>query len=566
MNGRHMVAAITIAVMALLTGCAGIPTSGPLGVSTTVPTQGPDGSLSFSAASPRDGMTPEEIIEGFYKAGVDTNDDYKTAREYLTTEFAGTWNPAAKATVYDADPAVVSNVEEGSYGVSVEVSSTVDDSGIRAVLPDRSSQLLTLQLTQVNGQWRISQAPDGVLIEAGNFESLFSPHTLYFYDSTFQYAVPDVRWFANKQGLAATVISAMLEGAAPHLNNAVFSAFPPGATLAQPSVPVESGEARVDFDATVFADASDLRRKHMRQQLELTLSSLDNVSSVVMTVDQQAVDLGAADPEFKAAQVNASVPNTQIAVADKALVYFQGNGYTAIGNIPDVSAYNPVDPAMSPVGTRYAFLSGDRKRLVTVDDAGTVRVAITGTNFTQPSVDYLGWTWTVNHNGGAHVMAVPSDTALDGEARDISAEWLDGAEVTSFRVSRDGARVVVAATIDGEAGIYIAGLIRDSEGVPRGVQTPVKLQLSQHLTRAVWERDDSIIAWNPDTEEPVAPVRATIDGKSEEFSPLLGLTNVSAGAGDRRNIYAENPEGIYVRSGNSWRKLEGQATGLAYPG
>ncbi|WP_271394690.1 LpqB family beta-propeller domain-containing protein [Neomicrococcus lactis] len=566
MKAKQLLAIVTVVLVAFLTACANIPTSGSLGVSTTAPTQGTDGSLAFSAAGPRDGMSPEEVIEGFYKAGVDTNDDYKTAREYLTTEFAGIWNPSSKATVYDADPAVVENVQEGSYGVSVEVSSTVDDKGIRTTLPEHSSQLLTLQLAQVNGQWRISQAPDGLLIESGNFESLFSPHTLYFYDSTFAYAVPDVRWFANKQGLAATVVSALLNGAAPYLNNAVFSAFPPGTKLAQPSVPIESGEARVDFASSVFAEASDLRRKQMRQQLSLTLTTLGNVSSVTMTVEQRPVDLGPTDPEFKAAQVNASVPNTQIAIADKKLVYFQGNGHTPIGNIPDISAYNPVDPAMSPVGSRYAFLSGDRKKVITVDDAGRVRVAGTGVRLTQPSVDYLGWTWTANHAGGAHVQAVPPNPAVDGEIRDIAAEWLQNAEVTSLRVSRDGARLLVAATIDGVSGIYVAGLIRDSEGVPRGVQNPVKIEIPQHVTRAVWEHDDSIIAWNPATEAPVAPVRVTLASVVEEFSPLLGLTNLSAGAGDRRNIYAENPEGIYVRSGNSWRKLEGKAAGLSYPG
>lgn len=566
MKIKRLLTLMLVAALAFLTGCASIPTSGPLGVSTTSPTQANDGRLLFSAAGPREGMTPEEIIEGFYKAGVDTNDDYKTAREYLTTEFAGTWNPSAKAIIYDADPAVVANVQEGSYGVSVEVSSSVDDRGIRTVSPEHTSQLLKLQLTQVNGEWRISQAPNGLLIEAANFESLFAPHTLYFYDSTYTYAVPDVRWFANKQGLAATVVSALLNGAAPYLNNAAFSAFPPGTKLAQPSVPIESGEARVDFDASVFGDASDLRRKQMRQQLSLALTSLGNVSTVTMTVDQRPVDLGPTDPEFRSAQVNASVPNTQIAIADKQLVYFQGNGHTPIGNIPDISSYNPIDPAMSPVGSRYAFLSGDRKRLVTVDDAGTVRLAATGVKFTQPSIDYLGWTWTASHTGGAHVVAVPPNTSVDGEARDITAEWLKDATVNSLRVSRDGARLLVAAVVDGEAGIYVAGLIRDSEGVPRGVQNPLKLELAQHVTRAVWERDDSIIAWNPDTEEPVAPVRVTLATETEEFSPLLGLTNLSAGAGDRRNIYAENPEGIYVRSGNSWRKLEGQAEGLSYPG
>ena len=155
---------------------------------------------------------------------------------------------------------------------------------------------------------------------------MFSPYNLYFYDPTYTYAVPDVRWFANRQGISAAIVAAMLEGPAPYLAGAVISAFPEGSQLVRRAVPIESGAASVDLSAEVLTGTTFLRRQQMQQQLELTLGGFIRISTVRMTVDQREVDLGGGpDHQFKAAVRNPAVGNVQVGILNDELVFYQGS-------------------------------------------------------------------------------------------------------------------------------------------------------------------------------------------------------------------------------------------------
>ncbi|GAA3683243.1 hypothetical protein GCM10023081_21450 [Arthrobacter ginkgonis] len=560
------VAAVLAAVVLVLAGCGAIPTSGPVG--SIAPGNGSSGGgiYIFNPPGPRNGATPEEIIEGFYRAGIAPADDYRIAREYLAPAFAGEWRPVEQTLVYDSEPSIVDNVQEGSYTVQVEATAVIGEHGLRTDLPANSTRSAEVRLEQVDGEWRIVEAPDGTLVETGNFSVLFAPHLLYFYDATYAYAVPDVRWFANRQGLAATIVESLLAGPAPYLRNAAYSAFPEDAALTRPAVPIDAGRATVDLAESVFVDASDLRRQQMQQQLELTLSRLNNVTSVTMTVNQREVGLGAQAPGFTAAIVDPAVADTQIAIAGGALVYYQGDGIVPVGGVPDISGHKPRDPAMGPGGNRYAFLDGGRTRLFTVDETGSVSTPVRGVDLVAPSIDTYGWTWTVAGGSHSHVMAVPASTALDGPAREVAAGWLDDAEVLSLRVSRDGARVAVVARIGGDTGLYIGGIIRDSDGVPRGFTDPLEVPTAVPVSRAVWDSDISVIVMRANAEEAVTAERIGLDGTSELFLPLQGMIGLSAGPGERRPVYAETPEGIYSRVGNSWSAQGRQASNLSYAG
>ncbi|GER24349.1 lipoprotein LpqB [Zafaria cholistanensis] len=558
--------AAVLAAVLVLAGCGAIPTSGPVG--SIAPGDGSSGSgiYIFNPPGPGSGATPEEIIEGFYRAGIAPADDYRIAREYLAPAFAGEWRPVEQTLVYDAEPSIVDNVQEGSYTVQVEAAAVIDEHGLRTDLPANSTRSVDVHLEQVDGEWRITDAPDGTLVETGNFSVLFAPHLLYFYDATYSYAIPDVRWFAFRQGLAATMVESLLAGPAPYLRNAAFSAFPEDAALTRPAVPIDAGKATVDLVESVFIDASDTRRQQMQQQLELTLGRLNNVTSVTMTVNQREVGLGAEAPGFTAAILDPAVADTQIALAGGALVYYQGDGIVPVGGVPDISGYKPRDPAMGPSGNLYAFLDGERTRLFTVDETGRVSAAVRGMDLVAPSIDTYGWTWTVTGGSHPHVMAVPASTTLDGPARQVAADWLGDAQVHSLRVSRDGARVAVVARIGGEDALYIGGIVRDSDGVPRGLTEPLKVPTAVPVSRAVWDSDISVIVMRANAEEAVTAERVGLDGSSELFLPLHGMIGLSAGPGERRPVYAETPDGIYSRVGNSWSAQGRQASNLSYPG
>ncbi|MBM6621020.1 GerMN domain-containing protein [Micrococcaceae bacterium RIT802] len=560
-----LVAALMSALL-VLAGCAAIPSSGPVGTSAPEAAGQSDFNYTFDPPGPPQDASPQQIIEGFLRAGLAPKDDYSVAREYLAPELSREWRAADRTVVYASEPNIVENVEEGSYTVEVDATSSIDEYGLLTRKKGQSTVSADIKLVKVDGQWRLSKVPNGTMIEEGNFAVLFSAYPLYFYDATKTYAIADYRWFARRQTLPATIVTALLSGPAPYLRNAVTSAFPEGSALARASVPVDSRRATVDLNVSTFVDATELQRQQMQQQLELTLGQVQNIRSVAMTVGQRAVSLGNVAEGFEKAIVDASVPNTQIAIAKEALVFYQGNGVVPVGGVQDISAYNPRDPAMAPADNRYAFLNGDRTKMVTVNEAGVARVAVTGENLLRPSIDIHGWTWTVGNDGRTRVRVTPSDTGKDGASRQVNSGWMGNAQVTSLRVSPDGARALVVATVDGKPGVYITGIIRDSEGVPRGFTDPLHLDASVPVQRGVWSSSDSVIVMKPSNSQAVQAEEISLSGTATTFEPLLGMTNISAGPGDQRTVYAETPDGVYSRVFSTWKKREGQATQLAYPG
>lgn len=169
--------------------------------------------------------------------------------------------------------------------------------------------------------------------------------------------------------------------------------------------------------------------------------------------------------------------------------------------------------------------------------------------------------------GGASLLVVPEDVAGQGEARPISVSWLEDTKVTSLSISRDGARALIVAEKNNESTVYIAGIVRDADGVPRGLSDePMKVYPSVPVSTAVWDSDRSIIVAKLSTTEQVAAEQLTFEHGSERLGLLLGMTGITSGVGDLRPVYAETSEELYTRVGNSWHALDDYAKDVAYPG
>lgn len=561
------VLAAVLGVVLVLTGCSEIPRNSPV---QTIALDGggsdTEGNVQFNLPGPSDGAAPQEIVEGFIGAGIDAQDDYKTAREFLGPQQAGVWNGSTRTLVYDARPSVIAGAKANSYTVQMELVSEIDAAGIMTEMPPHTTRAVDVTLKKVEGQWRISSVPDGIMVDSASLSHVFAPQTLYFYDVSYHYAVPDVRWFPTRTGVAAAMVDALLAGPAPYLENAAVSAFPTGSSLVRPAVPIESQRATIDLTSATFLDSTELTRQQMRQQLELTLGGLGNVRSVAMTDEQSEVKAGPKDAEFVAAEINPSVPDTQVGILDKALYYLKGRSLRLVGGIHDISGYNPQLPAMSPLGNRYAFLNGDRTKLVTVDEDGQDSVVATGNDLVRPSMDAHGWTWTVDNSSPARVLTVPEDPALSGKVRPITAAALAEATVSSLRISRDGTRALIVSTLDGDTSVTISGILRDADGAPRGFAPAKRIYPEVPATQAVWNSDVSIIVSSSSATEKITAQEISLTGTSVNYMPLLGMVGLSAGPGERRPVYAETKEYIYSRVGNSWHVMEEMVRDLSYPG
>ncbi|WP_411732120.1 LpqB family beta-propeller domain-containing protein [Paeniglutamicibacter sp.] len=559
--------AVLLGIVLVLTGCSEIPRNSPVqSIALDGSNAAENGDVQFTAPGPKPDMSAREIVEGFIQAGVAAQDDYKVARDYLNPKQSGIWKGSVRTLVYDDSPSVIPGAKANSYTIQLEVVSEIDAAGIMTEMPPHTTRALDVSLEKVDGQWRISQLPDGIMLDTANFTHLFAAQTLYFYDVSFHYAVPDVRWFPTRTGVAAAVVEALLAGPADYLENAVVSAFPGGSGLVRSSVPIESQRATVDLSSATFLDSTELSRQQMQQQLELTLGGLGSVRSVVMTDEQSEVKAGPKDPEFVVAEINPAVPDTQIGVVDHALYYLKGKSLRLVGGIGDIAGYHPRLPAMSPLGNRYAFLDGSLSTLVVVDEDGSSSVVATGKDLVRPSMDAHGWTWTVDNSSTTRVLAVPADTALNGKVRPITADWLADAKVSSLRVSRDGTRALIVSSKDGETSVAISGILRDADGAPRGFAPPKPIYPEVPATHAVWNSDVSVIVSSTSTTEKVAAEEISLTGTRVKYLPLLGMVGLSAGPGERRPVYAETKDDIHSRVGNSWHIMEDMVRDLSYPG
>jgi hypothetical protein len=556
--------AVLTALVLVLTGCASIPTSSPVGTSQADSGDDAFTNYTFSPRGPIQDADPDRIVQGFITAATGAQEDYRVAREFLTPSRAQTWNADERTIIYRGDPKIVPTASEDRFLIQLETFGIIDAQGILRQSEAGASETVEVSLVRVDGQWRIDGIANGIMVSETNFSLLFRSHNLYFYSSDYAYAVPDVRWFVSRQAVSAAIVKAMLNGPAPYLKGAVASAFPEGSTLVRNAVPIVSGEATVDLSAEILDDTTNLQRQQMQRQLELTLVGLNTISAVNMTVDQRSVELGPPETGLAVPVKNPSVGSSQIAVYQNELTYYQGSQLDPIENLPSVAAFAPRDPAMTYDQRRMAFLNGDRTQLLSVAPGQQVQVGARGTELTAPSFDPQGWLWTASGDRQGRVLAVPPRSPA-GPAMAVAAPWLADWTVKDLRISRDGARAVIVAEQAGAAVVLVSGITRDVDGAPQSLNAPVQLQASVPVDSARWVSEDSVVVMKAAPSGPVQAEVLRLGNEPVRIAPLDGMMTVSAGNGTQ-DIYAQTPEAIFVRVGNSWVPQTEGVKDPAFPG
>ena len=92
----------------LASGCATIPSSGPVG-SAPIPAPPAGGGVSgggLIVEGPQRGWNPEQVVSGFLLASASFAHDHATAREYLTPSASRLWRPGAQVTILASTPSV----------------------------------------------------------------------------------------------------------------------------------------------------------------------------------------------------------------------------------------------------------------------------------------------------------------------------------------------------------------------------------------------------------------------------------------------------------------------------
>jgi len=462
---RGLVIAATVLI---LSACTGLPTSGdaqpgkPLGAS-------PEGQDFLPLASgPVDGAGPAAIVEGFMEAAITPADNWNTARSFLTPELASTWRPntGVSIDVSSATRSFSSNVDEdddaddgntADVRVAFDQVASVDATGAYSEAFGASNSAFVVELT--DGQWRIAEAPDGVVIDESRFSRVYDDYALQYFDQTWERLVPDVRWFPRRATVATTIAQSLIGGApSPWLDPAVQSAFPQEVQLARDSVPIDPDQiADVALNrAALGLDPTTLAR--MRTQLQATLTAGGvQIDQVRFTVDGRTLEAGVVEVVTDKADPGSLV------LKDGTFGMLVGGEITPIPGVSDqiVNAGQPVTAVDVSVDSSHAavqLIDGH----VWLAGEGSFNELDDRPSLVRPSMDPYDYTWSVPSNAPAALQAIGSDVA----PQSIAGAWPEASSVSAIRVSADGARVAAAVVIGGERWIVVSSVIRPSSDPP----------------------------------------------------------------------------------------------------
>lgn len=224
--------ALALALL-LLTGCTSLPdASAPQPFDVSIPDSAP---IQLAADGPSPDSDPSTLVTDFLLAcAAGANDDFATARLFLTSGSAQEWNPAEQVLIYDTAtrPLVKSGAEDGdrvSVTVSAQGVASVDANGILTRSTD-SQITASLALVKENGQWRIDAPENAYIISQASFSASYELTNLYFPATTGDALVPDPRWYPSRR-LSTHLLKGLVGGPEKGISQAVTNAIPGGTTI-----------------------------------------------------------------------------------------------------------------------------------------------------------------------------------------------------------------------------------------------------------------------------------------------------------------------------------------------
>jgi hypothetical protein len=546
---RPALIAIALAALTVLSGCTGIPTSGSVNQGNAIDYD-VDVAPGFLPSGPVDGSDPETLLQDFMQAVTSPTDNYKIARQFLASDVSQTWRPNAGVLIR-ADRADVAEVagSESTLQYTIRSAANVDErGGYSRVSTPETVPPLQFRFVQENGQWRISELDDGIVLSTTSFNALFAAYPLYFFDPTYTFLVPDARWFPQTNLVTTRIRDALLAGPSAWLTGAVTTAFVPG-TTARSTVPVESGVATVELSVEA-RDADDEGRNRMRQQLSASYANVQTVTSVEITVG--GVELPITESSAVQAIVQPSVNPLPLVGREDEL------GFASSTSITPIDALT--DGALS-VGATSAALAGDILAVGTPN--GVVAVTATGdpvsadarAGLVEPSIDNFGFIWSA--------QAARADSLrifeANGASHDLTLSSLDpGARVVSIDVARDGTRLLLYLMTDDGPSLGVASITRVGT-LPTSLGEFVSLPVSSGAPiDATWVDNRTVAALYagvPDT----SVVAYEVGGPIDDLGTIPdGVSITSIGDGGIDNLRALSSDGELYRPRNtSW-----QGTGI----
>lgn len=227
MRGR-LLTFLIVAGFSALAGCVAVPASSDIEVVRSMPV----GSQLAPPPGPERGVDPFRLVREFIEATGSSANGHAAARAFLTRNAAASWDDRAGLTVIEDAPGAAPQTGPGDGVRRIRVGGsrlgTLAADG--SFIPAAGTFSVPLDVVSEHGEWRISDPPPGVLVEATSLQRNYRQVRVSFVDPNRGTLVPDLRWVPAQPGatLPGRVLDLLLAGPSQRLVGAVRSAIPEG--------------------------------------------------------------------------------------------------------------------------------------------------------------------------------------------------------------------------------------------------------------------------------------------------------------------------------------------------
>ncbi len=522
MTRRTTLALVSVAAL-LASGCGvSMPESGPVVETTTNASRRDDGAVNINPRRPGKDDTPEEIVRGFLEAMTATPAiTTSVAREFLTQDARTSWQPTG--TIIYAGV----TTPRGGNVVEAELSNAARTDARGAWLGPLSAEesVIPFPMELEDGQWRISEPPNWLIVPQSWFEQRFRQVSLYFFDPSGTLLVPEPVFAPRGRQFASTLVKGLLTGPSPELADNALN-FLPQHLRSLVSVPVSAGGlAQVELTSDIADDAmpAPAEAELLVSQLAWTLRQDPSIERFRVTIGGRPVQLPEGETEFAIDHGHEYAPY----VAGSSTMLFGLLDGMLVGGSPQ--NLEPVDGPFgrSDYGLRTASpdLRLDRVAGVTAsgtslldgplrDTGETVTPLITdGEDLLDPAWDFSGRLWVVDRRATGSVVRYLQGDKM--HVLDISG--ISGEDVKDFLVSRDGSRLVAVLRTDGQNdAVVVSRILTSGDGrVDRALPAVTVIasdDLDGQIRDIAWQTPTSITVLQPVTRSLFQVRTATVDG------------------------------------------------------
>jgi hypothetical protein len=425
-----------------------------------------------------------------------------------------------------------------------------------------------IELVKTSGGWRIDRLPNGVFLDWQQFQSTYKRNTLYFADPTGHTVVPDPRYVAvsDPDQLATELVSKLIAGPRPEMNNTVRNLLGPPLKLRGPVTRADGGKtgvgrgyggARIDLENLSTTDPHS--RQLLAAQIIWTLARAGINGPYVINADGAALDDRFADG-WNTSDVAATDPGAADgaaaglhALVGGSLVSLDGQRASRVagsfGQMPNQTA-----AAVSRTGQEVASIVTLRPGAP--DMASSLWVGplnsnaaqtMDGRTLSRPSWSLDDAIWVVVD--GINVVRAIQDASgqparIPVDSTAVSTRF-PGA-LAELQLSRDGTRA--AMIIEGQ--VILAG-VEQTAGGGYALTYPRRLGfgLGNTAVSLAWRTGDDIVVSRTDPQHPVSYVN--LDGVNSDGPSRNLLMPVTTVAANPSTVYVADERGVLQLSGSA---------------